>query len=108
VPAAHAAIRAAAVADANGGTMDKLFAGFLAQFNGVPTTAVGGEGIDAVLGEASQKLSQDDVTGALAAINALPPAAAAPLADWTARAKLRGDAKSALADWRAALTKTDG
>ena len=45
---------------------------------------------------------------ALGALGGLSPEAAAPMTDWIARATLRRDAKSALAAWRAALTKTDG
>jgi hypothetical protein len=107
-PAAHEAIRADAVAGAGGGAFDKLVAGVTAQFIGVPTGATGGDGVDAILGEASGKLAEDDVAGAIATLDRLTPEAAAPMADWIARARLRGDAKSALADWRAALTKTDG
>lgn len=107
-PAAHEAIRADAVAGAEGGALDKLVAGVAAQFVGVPTGATGGDGVDAILGDASGKLADDNVAGAIATLNALSPEAAAPMADWIARARLRGDAKSALADWRAALTKTDG
>jgi hypothetical protein len=107
-PAAQAGIRAAALAVAEGGVPGKMWAGITSQFTGVPTVAVEGDGVDAVMGRAAARLTDDDMTGALDALSALPPAAAAPLADWTARATLRRDAKAALADWRAALIKTDG
>lgn len=107
-PAAHQAIRADAVARAGDGVADKLLAGVAAQFTGVPTVATGGGDVAAILGEASGKLGDDDVAGALGALGGLSPEAAAPMTDWIARATLRRDAKSALAAWRAALTKTDG
>ncbi|MFT4794689.1 MAG: TolA-binding protein [Paracoccaceae bacterium] len=107
-PAAHAAIRADALAKADGGAFDKLVAGVAAQFTGVPTVATGGSDVAAILGEGSSKLDDDDVAGAIDALTRLSLDAAAPLANWIAQATLRRDAKSALADWRAALTKTDG
>ena len=49
-----------------------------------------------VLGEAQDRLTAGDLAGAVAALAALDPAAAAIMADWTARARALLDARAAL------------
>ena len=50
-----------------------------------------------VLGDAQDRLTTGDLAGAVAALAALDPAAAAIMADWTARARALLDARAAVA-----------
>ena len=101
--AAYAALNAAvaAQADADGGMLSGVLARVEARITGLPVTAIAGDDPQAVLSRARAAVEDGDFAAALDEIAALPAPAQAAMADWTAGARLRGEADAALAAWRA-------
>jgi len=101
--AAYAALNAAvaAQADADGGMLSGVLARVEARITGLPVTAIAGDDPQAVLSRARAAVEDGDFAAALAEIAALPAPAQEAMADWTAGARLRGEADAALAAWRA-------
>jgi hypothetical protein len=61
----------------------------------------GASGVDGALYRAQTQASAGDLEGALASLNRLPPAAAAPLTDWMAAARRRVEIDQRIAEVRA-------
>ena len=101
--AAYAALNAAvaAQADADGGMLSGVLARVEARITGLPVTAIAGDDPQAVLSRARAAVETGDFAAALTEIAALPAPAQEAMADWTAGARLRGEADAALAAWRA-------
>lgn len=106
--AAHAAIRASILASAGDGIFASISAFTRAQVAGRSLTPQDGVGPDAVLSRAEVALKQDDLTTALAEIDALPAVAMpsearGPMGDWVANAMERQTALNAFDVLQASL-----
>jgi hypothetical protein len=105
--AAHEAIEADLAAGAAGqGAAAGVVARFAARVTGLPTDAIPGDSAPAVLSRARLELLKGNLDGAVAAVEALPEAARAAMAEWTEAARQRSAADAALAAWRAELKLT--
>lgn len=105
--AAHAAIRASILAEANGGVLSRAEAFLRAQVASRSLTPQQGAGTDAVLSRMEDKLRRDDLAGALAESQALPSEAADAMGSWLAAAKLRLGATDGLAALSSSLPATN-
>lgn len=105
--AAHAAIRASILAEANGGVLSRAEAFLRAQVASRSLTPQQGTGTDAVLSRMEDRLRRDDLAGALAESQALPSEAADAMGSWLAAAKLRLGATDGLAALSSSLPATN-
>lgn len=97
--AARAALKAAHQAElGQDATLGNRLTSFLkAQTGARPLTPQDGTSPEAILSRAEAALARGDLTATLAELDALPPTAAEPMAEWRAQAQTRLDAGVALA-----------
>ena len=103
-PAAARAALAEGIRETAGeGVMDRMTAFVQSQVGGRSLEPQEGDDPDAVLSRAEAALREGDVAGAVAELSALPAAAQAALAEWTATAETRIAALEAMDSFAAAL-----
>ncbi len=95
--AAHAAIRASNLKNANDGILSMLAAVIKSQIGGRSLTPQEGDSADAILSRAEDALRQDDLKAALAELanlpaTSMPSEARGPMGDWIANASSRLEA----------------
>ncbi len=93
-------------AEARGGFLSGVAAKLQARVTGLPSEAIPGDSITAVLSRARITLLNGDVDATIAAIESLPAPAQQAMADWVEGARLRSDADAALSSWRNELKLT--
>ena len=96
--AARTALAASVGETAGDGTLDRLGAFLKSQTGARSLSEQEGDGADAILSRAEARLGEGDIAAAISEIERLPQAGQDALSDWTARARTRADAKSALDD----------
>lgn len=96
--AARAALSASVGETAGDNPVNRFGAFIKAQTGARSLSEQEGGGADAILSRAEARLSEGDLTATLSEIEALPQSGQDAMSDWTARARMRADAKAALAD----------
>ncbi len=87
-PAAGRASAAAREPGPNAGVLDRILHA-LSRVVTLRRVGVEGNGVDAILARAEQRVMEGDLEGALTALDALPPGAREAMAGWRARAQQR-------------------
>ena len=102
--AAQAGYAAALEADAGEGTGSRMFASLQGRLGGRPSVETEGEDAGAVLSRIEARLKEGDAAAAQAEAATLPEAAKGAMTGWLASLDKSASARTALAEYRAALT----